>query len=99
MRAGSTPNREAVVDGDMRFTYGRVLRALRPLVDGFAIDGCQDTAIASPTSLRTRTRISKPTMPYRRSAAVLVPINYRLFAEDFEYIINHSGAKVVCVHS
>ena len=31
--------------------------------------------------------------------AVLVPINYRLTADDFAYIINHSGAKVVCAHS
>ena len=29
--------------------------------------------------------------------AVLVPINYRLTPEDFVYIINHSGASVVCV--
>jgi fatty-acyl-CoA synthase len=28
--------------------------------------------------------------------AVLVPINYRLTADDFEYLINHSGARVVC---
>ena len=28
--------------------------------------------------------------------AVLVPINYRLLPEDFEYIINHCGATVVC---
>src|SRR5581483_3260388 len=28
--------------------------------------------------------------------AVLVPINYRLTADDFAYIIGHSGAKVVC---
>ena len=31
--------------------------------------------------------------------AVLVPINYRLLPLDFEYIINHSGAKVICAHS
>ena len=30
--------------------------------------------------------------------AVLVPINYRLTAEDFVYIVNHSGATVVCAH-
>src|SRR6185503_1998030 len=30
--------------------------------------------------------------------AVLVPINYRLSAGEFEYIINHSGATVVCAH-
>jgi fatty-acyl-CoA synthase len=31
--------------------------------------------------------------------AVLVPVNYRLLPDDFEYVINHCGAKVVCVHS
>jgi fatty-acyl-CoA synthase len=30
--------------------------------------------------------------------AVLVPINFRLTAEDFVYITTHSGAKVLCVH-
>ena len=27
-----------------------------------------------------------------------MPINYRLSADEFEYIINHSGSKIVCVH-
>ncbi len=31
--------------------------------------------------------------------AVLVPLNYRLTADDFAYMIEHSGAKVVCVHA
>ena len=31
--------------------------------------------------------------------AVLVPINYRLTADDFAYIIGHCGAKVVCAHA
>jgi fatty-acyl-CoA synthase len=31
--------------------------------------------------------------------AVVVPINYRLTAADFTYLIQHSGAKVVCAHS
>jgi fatty-acyl-CoA synthase len=29
--------------------------------------------------------------------AVLVPINYRLSRSDFVYIVNHSGARVICV--
>jgi fatty-acyl-CoA synthase len=29
--------------------------------------------------------------------AVLVPINYRLSASDFVYIVNHSGTRVLCV--
>src|SRR6266481_5365874 len=31
--------------------------------------------------------------------AILVPINFRLTADDFAYLIQHSGAKVVCAHS
>src|SRR4029077_17114012 len=31
--------------------------------------------------------------------ALLVPINFRLAPADFAYIINHSGARVVCVHA
>ena len=31
--------------------------------------------------------------------AVLVPLNYRLIADDFAYLINHSGARIVCAHS
>src|SRR5207249_7793243 len=27
---------------------------------------------------------------------VLVPLNYRLTADDFVYLINHSGARMVC---
>ena len=30
--------------------------------------------------------------------AVLVPLNYRLTADDFAYMINHCGARVVCAH-
>jgi fatty-acyl-CoA synthase len=31
--------------------------------------------------------------------AIVVPLNYRLTADDFVYLINHSGSKVVCAHS
>ena len=31
--------------------------------------------------------------------AVVVPINYRLIASDFEYVLNHSGTKVAVVDS
>ena len=30
--------------------------------------------------------------------AVLVPLNYRLTADDFVYLINHCGARIVCAH-
>ena len=28
-----------------------------------------------------------------------MPINYRLTADDFAYLINHSGARIVCADS
>jgi fatty-acyl-CoA synthase len=31
--------------------------------------------------------------------AVLVPINYRLAPQDFAYLIQHSGSRVICAHS
>src|SRR5262249_33986981 len=31
--------------------------------------------------------------------ATLVPVNYRLTADDFAYLIQHSGARMVCAHS
>jgi fatty-acyl-CoA synthase len=31
--------------------------------------------------------------------AIIVPLNYRLTSEDFLYMIDHSGAAIVCVHS
>src|SRR5215471_4229717 len=31
--------------------------------------------------------------------AVLVPLNFRLTADDFAYMIKHSGARIVCAHA
>ena len=56
-------------------------------------------AIGSPTSHRTRTRQLESFYAVPQIGAVLVPINFRLTAADFAYIINHSGASVVCVAS
>ena len=36
---------------------------------------------------------------YTNSSAVIVPMNYRLTADDFVYMANHSGCRLLCVHS
>ena len=38
-------------------------------------------------------------MRSRSRGAVIVPMNYRLTADDFVYMTGHSGAKVLCAHS
>jgi fatty-acyl-CoA synthase len=90
-------DREAVVDGDARFTYDAFFRrcdrwsaALQRLG---VRKGDRVAYISTNTHKQLESFYSVPQI-----GAVLVPINYRLTAADFEYIINHSGAEVVCAH-
>src|SRR6202161_2732353 len=91
-------HREGVVDGDLRLTYeqffdrcDRWSSALQQL--GVA-PGDRVATIAPNTHAQLESFYAVPQI-----GAVLVPINYRLTADDFVYIVNHSGASVVCVHS
>jgi len=90
-------DREAVVDGDLRFTYAEFLdrcdrwsSALQELGVGH---GDRVAYIAPNTHSHLEAYYAVPQI-----GAVLVPINYRLLPEDFDYIINHCGAKIVCAH-
>ncbi len=91
-------HREGVVDGDLRLTYeqffdrcDRWSSALQQL--GVA-PGDRVATIAPNTHAQLEAFYAVPQI-----GAVLVPINYRLTPEDFVYIINHSGASVVCVNA
>src|SRR5690348_9544049 len=91
-------HREGVVDGGLRLTYeqffdrcDRWSAALQGL--GVA-PGDRVATIAPNTHAQLESFYAVPQI-----GAVLVPINYRLTADDFVYIINHSGSSVVCAHS
>ncbi|HEX6540671.1 MAG TPA: long-chain-fatty-acid--CoA ligase [Ktedonobacterales bacterium] len=91
------PNQEAVVDGDLRLTYAQFFdrcdrwsAALAAMGVG---KGDRVAYIAPNTHAQLESFYAVPQL-----GSVLVPINYRLIADDFAYIINHSGAKIVCVH-
>ena len=90
-------DREAVVDGDLRFTYGQFLdRCDRwsSALQGLGVEqGDRVAYIAPNTHSHLEGYYAVPQI-----GAVLVPVNYRLLPDDFDYIINHCGAKVVCVH-
>src|ERR671924_1478380 len=88
-------DREAVVDGALRLTYGQFFErcdkwsaALQRLGVGA---GDRVAYIAPNTHAHLESFYAVPQI-----GAVLVPINYRLSADDFAYIIAHSGARVVC---
>jgi fatty-acyl-CoA synthase len=92
------PDREAVVDEDLRLTYSefgkRCDRWSAALQQLGVNKGDRVAYIAPNTHALLESFYAIPQI-----GAVLVPINYRLIADDFAYIIGHSGAKVVCVHS
>jgi len=88
-------DREALVDGALRLTYAqffdrcdRFSSALQTLGVGA---GDRVAYIAPNTHAHLESFYAVPQI-----GAVLVPINYRLSPEEFTYIINHSGATVVC---
>src|SRR6266850_454878 len=91
-------DREAVVDGELRLTYAQFFErcdrwsaALQRL--GVRA-GDRVAYIAPNTHAQLESFYAVPQI-----GAVLVPVNYRLTAADFVYLIQHSGAKVVCAHS
>ena len=87
--------REAVVDGDRRLTYeeffDRCDRWASHLQALGVKKGDRVAYISGNTGVNLESFYAVPQL-----GAVLVPINYRLIPDDFEYIINHSGAGVVC---
>ena len=89
------PRREAVVDGDRRLTYeqffDRCDRWAAALQRLGVRKGDRVAYIAANVHQQLESFYAVPQL-----GAVLVPINYRLTADDFAYIIEHSGAKVVC---
>jgi fatty-acyl-CoA synthase len=89
-------HREGVVDGDLRLTYeqffARCDRWSSALQQLGVAPGDRVATIAPNTHAQLEAFYAVPQI-----GAVLVPINYRLTPEDFVYIINHSGASVVCV--
>ena len=91
-------NREAVVDGEERFTYGRFFDRCDRWSAGLQRLGVGPGDRVAYVSPNTHTNLeSFYAVP--QIGAVLVPINYRLNAAEVGYIIQHSGAKVVCAHA
>jgi fatty-acyl-CoA synthase len=90
-------DREAVVDNDLRLTYGQFFercdRWSASLQKMGVRQGDRVAYIAPNTHAQLESFYS-----VLQIGALLVTINYRLTADDFAYLIQHSGAKVVCAH-
>src|SRR6266542_3949526 len=92
------PERVAVIDGDSHWTYAQFLdRCDRwsAVLQKLGISPGDHIAYLSPnTHAQLESFYAVPQI-----GAVLVPLNYRLTADDFVYLINHSGSKIVCALS
>ena len=90
--------REAVVDGDVRLTYAQFGERCDRWSAGLAKLGVEKgdrvATIAPNTHQHLEQFYAIPQM-----GAVIVPMNYRLAADDLAYMVTHSGAKVLCAHS
>jgi len=88
-------DREGVVDGTASWTYGeffdRCDRWSSALQRMGVKPGDRVAYIAPNMHAQLESFYAVPQI-----GAVLVPINFRLIADDFRYLIQHSGATVVC---
>ncbi len=92
------PDREAVVDNDLRLTYSEFFERCdrwSAALQGLGVRAGDRVAYIAPN---THAQLES-FYAVLQIGATLVPINYRLTADDFAYLIQHSGARVVCAHS
>ena len=89
--------RLAVVDGECRLTYAQFRERCDRWTAGLAALGVGKGDRVATISPNTHQHLEQfYAIPQR--GAVIVPMNYRLAADDFVYMTAHSGAKVICVH-
>ena len=90
-------DREAVIDGELRLTYGEFFERCdrwSSALQGLGVQpGDRVVYIAPNTHAQLESFYAVPQI-----GAVLVPLNYRLTPDDFAFMINHCGARVVCAH-
>ena len=90
--------REAVVDGDLRLTYEQFFDRCDRWSGALQALGVQQGDRVATIAPNTRAQL-EAFYAVPQLGAVLVPMNYRLTADDFVYMVNHSGSTVLCVHS
>ena len=91
-------DREAVVDGSLRLTYRQFFERCdrwSAALQRLGVRPGDRVAYITPnTHAQLESFYAVPQL-----GAVTVPLNHRLTADDFAYIIGHSGARVVCAHA
>ncbi|QDI92301.1 long-chain-fatty-acid--CoA ligase [Salicibibacter halophilus] len=90
------PEKTAVIDGEKHFTYkefGERTDRLAIALDEAGVQKGDHIAVMIPNTHY----MLESFYGICQLGAAMVPLNYRLSAEDLEYIINHSDAKMLIV--
>ena len=90
------PGKTAIVDGDLRLSYGDYQARVNQLSNALLrarIEPGDRVCILSPNSHY----FLESFYATSQIGAILVPLNYRLVPADHEYILNHAGVKAVLV--
>jgi fatty-acyl-CoA synthase len=90
--------REAVVDGERRFTYAEFGRRVDRWSGALARLGVRRHDRVATIAPNTHQHLEQ-FYAIPQLGAVIVPVNYRLSADEFVYVVTHSGAKMLCVHA
>jgi fatty-acyl-CoA synthase len=91
-------DREAVVDERLRLTYATFFErcdAWSTTLQRLGVARGDRVAYIAPNTHP----LLEAFYAIPQIGAVLVPINYRLAPDDFAYIIDHSGSRIVCAHA
>jgi fatty-acyl-CoA synthase len=88
--------KEAVVCGDLRLTYaefGERVNRWANMMRALGVEKGDRVAVLSQNCHRVlEAFFGAPLL-----GSILMPLNFRLVAEDFEYILNHGGARVLVI--
>ncbi len=92
------PHKEALVEGETRYTYaevGRRVRRLAQAFDSLGLKAGETVSIVAPNSIA----FFEAYYACAYLGLVLNPINFRLLGPEIAYILNDSKAKLALVHA
>ena len=89
-------SKEAIVCGDTRLTYGQFGERVNKWANAMKALGIGKGDRVAMLSQNCH-RILEAFFGTPLLGSILVPLNFRLVPDDFEYILNHAGAKIIIV--
>ncbi len=89
-------SKEAVVCGDTRLTYGQFGRRVNQWANAMRSLGIKKDDRVAMLSQNCH-RMLEAFFGTPLLGSILMPLNFRLVPDDFDYILNHGGAKVLIV--